>query len=188
LIVAALPVDAHSVSGWERGVFRGINGPTFIPFLLVWPVMQLGNFLVIPVAALAAAAFRRFRLAAAIALGGGAVYVLAKVVKHQVERGRPFELLPDVHIHGVASLGLGFPSGHAAVATLVAVVCWPYLARLGREVVVVLAVLVCLARIYVGAHLPLDVAAGAALGFAVGMALLAILGHPVTQRRQPEPA
>jgi undecaprenyl-diphosphatase len=150
--------------------------------------MQLGNFLVIPLASLVAAALRRFRLAAALLVGGGLVYWLAKVVKHHVERGRPFQLLPDVHIHGAASLGLGFPSGHAAVAVLIATVSWPYLGRRGRVVAVFLAALVCLARLWVGAHLPLDVVAGASLGFAVGTALVAVIGRPDGNRELPRAA
>ena len=42
----------------------------------------------------------------------------------------------------------------------------------------VLAVAVCLARVYVGAHLPLDIVGGAALGLAVGGAVRLMLGHP----------
>jgi undecaprenyl-diphosphatase len=105
-----------------------------------------------------------------------------------VERGRPFQLLPDVHIHGAASLGLGFPSGHAAVAVLIATVSWPYLGRRGRVVAVFLAALVCLARLWVGAHLPLDVVAGASLGFAVGTALVAVIGRPDGNRELPRAA
>jgi membrane-associated phospholipid phosphatase len=42
----------------------------------------------------------------------------------------------------------------------------------------VLVPAVCLARVHVGAHLPLDVAGGAALGLAVGGAVRLALGHP----------
>jgi undecaprenyl-diphosphatase len=43
LALAALPIDADRVSDAETAVFRAINGPTVLPFLLVWPFMQLGN-------------------------------------------------------------------------------------------------------------------------------------------------
>jgi undecaprenyl-diphosphatase len=39
-------------------------------------------------------------------------------------------------------------------------------------------VAVCLARVHVGAHLPLDVVGGAALGLAVAGAVRLALGHP----------
>ncbi len=70
-------------------------------------------------------------------------------------------------IRGTAALGRGFVSGHAAVVTALVVVAWPWLNRPGRVACAVLAAAVCLSRVYVGAHLPLDVVGGAALGLAV---------------------
>jgi membrane-associated phospholipid phosphatase len=180
LVLSALPVREHSLWLVERGVFRAINDHTVLPFTLVWVVMQLGNFLAVPVAALAAAITRRWRLAAGMLVGGVATYYLAKVVKKIVVRGRPSELLDDVRIRGTASLGRGYVSGHAAVVVLLAVLAWPYLGRRGRIAVVIVASFVCLARVYVGAHLPLDIVGGAALGLAVAGAMRLILGRPAT--------
>ena len=53
---------------------------------------------------------------------------------------------------------------------------WPWLGRRGRIVVAVLVTVVCLSRVYVGAHLPLDVVGGAALGLAVGGAVRLLHG------------
>ena len=110
--------------------------------------------------------------------GGLATYYLAKVVKGIVERGRPSSVLTDVHIRGAASSGRGYVSGHAAVVTLLVVLAWPYLGRRGRIAAVAAAVFVCLARVYVGAHLPLDVVGGAALGLAVAGAVNLAFGRP----------
>lgn len=178
LVLSALPVHPHSISALERDVFRVINDHTVLPFMVVWTIMQLGNFLAVPAVALAAAAWRRWRLAIGMLAGGVITYYLAKVVKGIVERGRPASVLDDVHIRGTAALGRGFVSGHAAVVTLLVVLAWPYLGRRGRMVVVALAVFVCLARIYVGAHLPLDVVGGAALGLAVAALVRLVLGRP----------
>jgi len=178
LVLSALPVHPDSITGVERGAFRVINDHTVLPFMVVWTIMQLGNFFAVPVAALAAAAWRRWRLALGMLVGGVVTYYLAKVVKKIVERGRPSSLLDDVHIRGTASLGRGFVSGHAAVVTLLVVLAWPYLGRRARIVVVALAVFVCLARVYVGAHLPLDVVGGAALGLAVAGLVRLLLGRP----------
>ena len=178
LLLAAWPVDAGRVPDAEAAVFRVLNGTTVLPFVVVWPVMQLGNVVVVPVSALLAAAFRRWRLAAELLVAGIATYVAAKVVKGIWPRGRPDDLLADVVIRGDAALGRGFVSGHAATLAALATVAWPWLGPRGRVVVVVLVVVVCLARVYVGAHLPLDVVGGAALGLAIGGLVRLVLGRP----------
>jgi membrane-associated phospholipid phosphatase len=178
LVLAALPVHPTEVSGAEAAVFRVLNGATVLPFVVVWPVMQLGNVLVVPAAAVVAAGFRRWRLAVELLVAGLGTYLAAKVVKGIWPRGRPDDLLSDVVIRGADALGRGFVSGHAATLTALAVVAWPWLGRRGRIVVAVLVTVVCLSRVYVGAHLPLDVVGGAALGLAVGGAVRLVMGHP----------
>jgi uncharacterized membrane protein YbhN (UPF0104 family)/membrane-associated phospholipid phosphatase len=178
LLVSAQFVHRNSVAGWERGIFRLVNDTVTVPFVLIWPIMQLGNIVTVPVTAVVAALTRRFRLAAAILVGGGATYYLAKVVKHYVIRARPPELLSDVNIHGTAAQGLGYVSGHAGVVALIATVAACYLGRRARWAVFGVAGLVCLLRLYVGAHLPLDVVGGAALGVGVGGAMRLVFGRP----------
>jgi membrane-associated phospholipid phosphatase len=178
LLVAALPVDPDHVPDAEAAVFRVVNGTTVLPFVLVWPVMQLGNVLVVPASVLVAAAFRRWRLAVELLIAGTATYLAAKVVKGIWPRGRPDGLLADVVIRGAEAHGRGFVSGHAATLTALAAVAWPWLGRRGRIAVAVLVVVVCLARVYVGAHLPLDVVGGAALGLAVAGVVRLLFGRP----------
>jgi membrane-associated phospholipid phosphatase len=178
LVLSALPVHVDSISGAERSVFRLINDHTVLPVIVVWTIMQLGNFLAIPAVALVAALFRRWRLAIGMLIGGVVTYYLAKEVKKIVERGRPSTLLDDVHIRTTASLGRGFVSGHAAVVTLLVVLAWPYLGKRARIAAVAAAIFVCLARVYVGAHLPLDIVGGAALGLAVAGLVQLVLGRP----------
>lgn len=178
LLVSALPVEERSLSSAERSVFDAVNSSPGVPFLPVWLLMQAGNVAAVAAGALAALVARRPRLAAGLVVAGALAYAGAKVVKQFVTRGRPSTLVADVDIHGAAAEGLGFVSGHAAVAVALAVVAFPYLGRRSRWVVAALAAFVCVARVYVGAHLPLDVVGGAALGIAAGGGVRLAFGRP----------
>lgn len=187
LVASALPIDEETVSGVEEAFFRPVNDLPSILYEPLWVFMQLGNLLVMPIVALAAFLARRRRLAGGVLLGGLLTYGLAKVVKQVVTRGRPFRLLTDVYLYGAAAEGLGYVSGHAALAATLLVVAWPWLTRPARWVAVVLASCVWLGRVYVGAHLPLDIVGGAALGVAVGGVVRLVTGRPVVAE-PPVPA
>ncbi len=134
-----------------------MNGlPAQFDYLLI-PVMQAGALAAVFAAGVLALIARRPRLAGLVVLAGGSAWVLAKMVKRVVERGRPAEYFDGVVIHGAVQMGQGFPSGHAAVIAAMATVASPYLGRTGRILVWTVVGLVALARVYTGAHLPLDV-------------------------------
>ena len=183
LFGSAALVHPNESPGWERDLFHAING---LPELLYWPawvVMQLGNLLVIPAAALVAAGFRKWWLALGILAAGAAKLQLALMVKDTWTRERPAAVIDDVTRRGDASAaGEAFVSGHAIIAFALAVLVTPYLTRRWRFVVWGLAAGVCVGRVYVGAHLPLDAVGGAAVGWAVGAVLDLVLG-PWRQKR-----
>jgi uncharacterized membrane protein YbhN (UPF0104 family)/membrane-associated phospholipid phosphatase len=180
LLATMTAIHQHRIGVREANLFRLINdlalpGWTRWP---VWGVMQLGVIGAVPLVAGLALVTRRIRLAAYAALAGGTIYLVAKLVKAFVQRGRPQTLLEDVHILFVPDRGLGYVSGHSAVAVALATVASPFLGRRARRVAWTLAGLVCVARIYVGSHLPFDVVGGAALGWAAGALVLLVFGAP----------
>jgi membrane-associated phospholipid phosphatase len=155
------------MSGLETSAFRVVNEFPDALHGPVWVVMQLGS-LNAPFAA-AAVAFSRDqpRLAGRLLGSGLAAYLLAKQAKNMVGRGRPRALLSDVRIRGKEATGHGFVSGHAAVSMALAIEAQRHLGRRSWPLSVVVAPIVGLSRMYVGAHLPLDVVGGSALGWAV---------------------
>jgi membrane-associated phospholipid phosphatase len=176
--VSAIPIKRHSVSAFETRIFHTING---LPAFLYWPVwldMQLGNVLAVPVVTVIALLARRFRMALDLAISGTAAYLLAKIIKGLIVRGRPRALLDHVILRHSFDTGHGYISGHSAVAFALATSASAYLPRWAQCVVWIAAAGVAFARVYVGAHLPLDVVGGAALGWGVGSLVHLALGAP----------
>ena len=136
-------------------------------FAPVWLVMQLGALGSALAAAGAASLKGRHRLALRLLKAGTITWASSKVVKRVARRGRPAALLHDVRHRGKPARGMGYLSGHAGVAVALAGSTFPEVGWRARLILLTLAPLVGLARVYVGAHLPLDVAGGAALGLVV---------------------
>jgi undecaprenyl-diphosphatase len=178
LAVTALIAATGQVSELEREAFAAVNRLPDAVAPGVWVVMQAGSLPAVFVAGSLALVARRPRLALGLVVGGTTAWTLAKVVKQAVGRDRPAALLHDVIVHGPAATGLGFLSGHAAVAAALMTIAAPYVTRPARIAGWAVVGLVAAARVYVGAHLPLDAAGGIFLGWAVGGVVCLLLGVP----------
>jgi membrane-associated phospholipid phosphatase len=75
----------------------------------------------------------------------------------------------------VHSAGLSFVSGHAIITFAIAGLLALVLPRRWAVLAFVLASLNAVARVYLGAHNPLDVVGGAAIGLAIAAALDLVL-------------
>ena len=162
-----VPLRRDRIGRREQEAFRLLNNLPDRLYRPAWPVMQLGALAAAPATAGVALVAGKRGLAGRLLGGGTVAWGLAKVVKRVVRRGRPRALLPAVRTRGQEATGLGYLSGHAAVAAALTAAAWPELGTAGRRTAAGLASAVGLSRIYVGAHLPLDVAGGAALGLLV---------------------
>ncbi|MBA3802328.1 MAG: phosphatase PAP2 family protein [Acidimicrobiia bacterium] len=172
VVVAA----SGAVPEWEADAFELVNGLPDVLWPVVWVPMQLGSIggsLV--VVALTALVSRNVRLTVAALAAEQATFWGAKVVKRLVERGRPSSLLADVDTRENLR-GLGYLSGHAAIAAALATVLIPSLPRRWQWVAVAAACVVALGRLYSGAHLPLDVIGGAGFGVVCGILARRALG------------
>lgn len=166
---ALVRVD-RQLEHWIAGHRVGFLDPISIG--LSW--IGTWGLLWIAVAAVAAFLGRRPLVLLQVALAIGIAEFTVGTAHAVVHRHRPFEHQLGRHEHGHS-----FPSGHAATAFAGATVLAAYLPRF-RTPLLALATLIALSRLYNGVHYPTDVVAGAAVGAAIALLLLA-----ASRRRSP---
>ena len=178
----------------EESVFRAVNDLPGWLEPVAWPFQQLGALFVGPLVAVVALALHRYRLAIAALVVTAAKLLGERGVKAMVSRQRPgtsvgadIEARGDVHLTGES-----FVSGHAVLVAALAWVVTPYLTGRWKLVPWLLVGAVMVGRVYVGAHNPLDVVCGAALGIAIGGAVNLVVGRPAAATASgvhpPEPS
>jgi membrane-associated phospholipid phosphatase len=192
LAISGLGVRSGSVGRRELAIFRAVNDLPDGLFIPAWLLMQAGSLGAGPVAAAFSWASGRPRLAARLALGGIGSWALSKAIKRVYRRPRPSLLVDCVRSRGSEAAGLGYVSGHAGVAVALGVAAFREVGVAARLATVVAVPGVGLCRIYVGAHLPLDVVGGAAMGLAVDAAVQSftelLVDGPSRQLRRAKPA
>jgi undecaprenyl-diphosphatase len=184
VLVTALSVRRDRVGHGEAQAFQAVNGLPDSLYGPVWVMMQLGALGTVPAAAVAALLTHNRELAGRLLVGGTGTWALAKLVKQMVRRPRPAALVSGAHTRGRDASGLGYLSGHAGVAVALGTAALPRLSPSALVVAAAAMPIVGLSRIYVGAHLPLDVAGGAGLGLAVEAAV-ALAWHPGADKNRP---
>jgi undecaprenyl-diphosphatase len=165
LLAATLPTRRERPPRLELACFEAVNDLPDALYPPLWPLMQFGALAAVPVTAAVVWQRGDHGRAGRLLVAGTATWALAKGVKRLVRRGRPVAVGP-VNVRGHAQSGDGFVSGHAAVSVALAAGAMRSFPRLD-PLLAVLASTVGLSRMYVGAHLPLDVLGGAALGLIV---------------------
>lgn len=148
-------------TGWAHGVMRFYADNGIVGF----------GVLIVLVYLLAWRHDDHHGVAAAVWSGGAALIALlaGQLIGSPINRARPYEAMPNVHVLVDKTTDFSFPSDHALVAGAVAAALLVANRRWG-VVAAVAALFMALARVYVGAHYPGDVLAGLAVGAIVAAA------------------
>jgi undecaprenyl-diphosphatase len=200
LVVSYAVANMDPLPSGEVSFTRWINSaPEWLADAL-YPVMQLGT-LWAPIGVAVAVLFlspgttgdgsasrRNWLGAGAIALAAVVTWFAAKGVKQIVGRGRPPEYISDIVVREGDGSGLGYLSGHSAVAAATATVLMLVVPRRARPVLILLVFLVGVSRVVYGLHLPVDVVGGWALGCLIGLVVVEAVDRLRARTRATQPS
>ena len=79
-------------------------------------------------------------------------------------RQRPEQLLENSAVREISDGTLGYPSGHMAVATVLALTAYIYIPKKFHKYITFLLIMVGVSRMYLGVHFPIDLMGGWAIG------------------------
>jgi undecaprenyl-diphosphatase len=169
------------ISTRERAVFRAVNRLPNWLYPVLWLPMQCGNLVVgVVLGAGIALALGDFAVAVATVVAAAAKLVAERVMRKRIVgvrdvRQRPGTSEPGAILRGdVPVSGPSFPSGHVILVAAIAGVIVTALPGAWQWAPWLVVALVAVARVYVGAHNPLDVTAGLGAGLVIG-GLLGVL-------------
>ena len=170
LALSLLWSAGQRVDAW---IFLYFNFHGRRPPWLDWIMLGLTQFGGLVPAVLAAGIFlsREPDLAYELVLGSLTLALVVELSKAIFRRSRPFVRLTQTRIVGYRVRGRSFPSGHTSQAFYMAAMLLEHF-HLGVEAagaLFILAALVGVTRMYIGAHYPRDVLAGAILGSVWGL-------------------
>lgn len=159
--------------GWEVSLFNFVyKWPDFL-HPIFFGVTQAGSIHALGVLLLVFLLIQRYNLVLRLLLTSTLAYLVTGFAKDIWGRARPHEFLMNVVNLDYTVRGPGFPSGHMALATAMALVIGYHTPRRYRWLLVVMLVLIGLSRMYLGIHAPLDIVGG----FAIGWASYALVRH-----------
>jgi undecaprenyl-diphosphatase len=148
----------------EVAIFRTFNELGNLFYRPMVAVSLFGTIGMVFVASLFIALKKRYATATRILLTGLLAYGAAYGLKLLDFRARPGAVIEDANIRESASELLGYPSGHMAVATVLALSAYVYFPKKYHRYITILLLLVGVSRMYLGVHFPVDLLGGWAIG------------------------
>ncbi len=154
------------IADWEIAAFEYMYTLPSVLLPLFFVITQTGSIYVLFLLFVLYIFKQNYHVVIRLLMTGTLAYLLSGVAKDLWGRARPAEYLVDIVNLDYIVRGPGFPSGHTALATALALTIGHYLPRKYHWVIVVWILGVGLSRMYLGIHFPLDIVGGFAIGWA----------------------
>jgi undecaprenyl-diphosphatase len=177
-----IPSANSTIAKSDSIAFLGLNSSHYYPaltILMIW-LTQIGREVFWPIAIISLFIFGGWtgkKTAVVIAITMLVLIPLGALAKDIVARPRP--VIPKSDFLIAADKEYAFPSGHALIVSAGAAGALLLFRDTPRKLVISIilsieAALVCISRVYVGGHYPLDVVGGILLGVGVSLIFVGI--------------
>ncbi len=169
----------HSLFLWMNGLHSSFTDLVWLAFTTLGDGLLLGIIL---------GAF--LLVNPRVTVVGILVMIVSSAVMHLVKAAyptlRPAELLSSVHVVGPLLRSGSFPSGHAAASMSAGLaIAFFCRSRVIGAIVITIAVLIGMSRIFVGAHFPADVLGGMICALSVFL-VFTIAVWPILEKHVPD--
>jgi undecaprenyl-diphosphatase len=207
-VLGALSVLVIALSAWitlrpgagatQTGLVEWFNHPPqpfatalaiVNPLLRPLPLVLVALLLVGWVLLAAPRATERLEILRALVVALVLSELMAQMMKRLADQPRPLWVIPGLDMHGYPTdpHGNSYPSAHTALVVAAVSALWPWMRWPQRAAGLAFAVLVACNRIYIGAHWPIDVVGGAAIGLLAGtITWLIATNWPIRTSRSAE--
>ena len=147
---------------------------TDVGFKLIFVIVFMYLFIVLPFKKVnPVERLHAWGQAVLIAISTFLTWALVWYIKVLAMAPRPFEMLGGVRQLVEESFKTSFPSNHAALSISLATAVYFYHKKLGIFLFII-AILICLSRIYVGVHFPVDIIVGALIGAVIPLGVASV--------------
>ncbi|MEN3003977.1 phosphatase PAP2 family protein [Dehalobacterium formicoaceticum] len=103
------------------------------------------------------------------------------ILKHIIQRPRPYVDFPSIHLLAGKSTTYSFPSGHTTTSFAAAYVLTKYLKKFSL-IIWIVAITIAFSRVYLFMHYPSDIIAGIVLGLICGKVILYVYEHKIKNK------
>ena len=163
-----LILEKFNLAGFDL-INSWANQNEFLDWLMIFFADKLGYLMILGVLFLAWRSSDRFKILL-LTIGSAVLarVLFVELIRYFFYNPRPYMILGKVNVLMNHEVSSSFPSGHAAFFFALATGVYLYNKKAGH-IYLFLAGLMGLARIFVSVHWPLDILAGAILGWATAL-------------------